>query len=77
LWAKGRARPVERRQRMSSKKPAEKTGSSTRGPKELDQAKKNRGLPDDVLTLDDDDPRGLASGRTEEEEERATDKDEK
>ena len=37
-------------------------GNSDRGPAELDEAKKNLGLPPDAVMSEDDDPEALASG---------------
>src|SRR5688500_2349880 len=49
-------------------KPSKQIGASDRGPEDLDRAKKNRGLPPDAVTVDEEDEQALSSGRTVEEE---------
>jgi hypothetical protein len=49
---------------------AKQLGNSGRGPKELDRAKQNQGLPADAVTIENPEKRGLASGSTEEQDQR-------
>jgi hypothetical protein len=46
-------------------------GTSDRGPAELDQAKKNLGLPQDAVTGRDEDEEAMAAGETVEQRRRA------